>query len=288
MKYLNFENIGSQIIQIKGGTGKFKNKMIYVDANGKALHGFNELKLDGDAFFQLLPDDKKNRQINYISGQSGSGKTYWIKNYLQEYKKIYKSNLSYVFSPFDEDISFEGVSIKNIKIDEELLEDNLTSKDFEDSMVVFDDVESLSNKTLRKDVLRIMDDILMTGRHYNVSACVVFHEACNGHLTKKILNESHSITMFPISLGTRSMKYLCDNYLGMSKEEIKRLKKLKSRAVTIIKSYPKIVLSQKEIYCLCDDSDSDSSESSDSEEEMIIRKGNTTIRKKKDGKFNKI
>ena len=116
MKFLNFEKIGQPIAQIQNSTGKLKNKVVYLDSNAKPLHGFNELKLDGDAYFQLLPDDKKTRQINYVSGQSGSGKTYWIKKYLQEYKKLYKSNEIYVFSPFDEDVSFDGITIKISKL----------------------------------------------------------------------------------------------------------------------------------------------------------------------------
>jgi hypothetical protein len=280
-KYLNFESNGSGIAMIKNGTGKMKNKTVYLDSNAKSLHGFNDLKIEGeDSYFQLLPDLKKNRQVIYVNGSSGSGKTFWIKRYLQEYKRIYPKSEIYVFSPFDSDVSYEGVKIKNIKIEPELLEDNLTSKDFEDSICVFDDVEALSNRILRKEVLRIMDDILCTGRHYNCSACVVFHEACNGALTKKVLNESHAMVFFPATLGTRSLKYLCENYLGMDKDEIKRLKKLKTRAVAIIKSYPKLVLSEKDIYCLCDGSDSESSES-ESEEEIIFTRKKAIVKKKK-------
>ena len=280
-KYLNFESNGSGIAMIKNGTGKMKNKTVYLDSNAKSLHGFNDLKIEGeDSYFQLLPDLKKNRQVIYVNGSSGSGKTFWIKRYLQEYKRIYPKSEIYVFSPFDSDVSYEGVKIKNIKIEPELLEDNLTSKDFEDSICVFDDVEALSNRTLRKEVLRIMDDILCTGRHYNCSACVVFHEACNGALTKKVLNESHAMVFFPATLGTRSLKYLCENYLGMDKDEIKRLKKLKTRAVAIIKSYPKLVLSEKDIYCLCDGSDSESSES-ESEEEIVFTRKKAIVKKKK-------
>ena len=280
-KYLNFESNGSGIAMIKNGTGKMKNKTVYLDSNAKSLHGFNDLKIEGeDTYFQLLPDLKKNRQVIYVNGSSGSGKTFWIKRYLQEYKRIYPKSEIYVFSPFDSDVSYEGVKIKNIKIEPELLEDNLTSKDFEDSICVFDDVEALSNRTLRKEVLRIMDDILCLGRHYNCSACVVFHEACNGALTKKVLNESHAMVFFPATLGTRSLKYLCENYLGMDKDEIKRLKKLKTRAVAIIKSYPKLVLSEKDIYCLCDGSDSESSES-ESEEEIVFTRKKAIVKKKK-------
>jgi hypothetical protein len=285
-KFLNLESIGQPIAQIKNGAGKMKNKIIYVDSNGKSLHGFNELKIQGDdTYFQLIPNPKIERQILYIAGCIGSGKSYFTKLYLKEYEKLFPKNTIYMFSPIGEDESLEGVKINYIKIEPELLDDKLTAEDFKDSMVIWDDCEAIENKALRNECTRILNSILTTGRHYNVSCILTYPEICAGIATKKILNESHSITWFPKTLGTRSMKYLCDQYLGMSKDEIARLKKLKTRAVTVIKSYPKIVLSEKQIYCLCDDSDSDSSESSDSEEEIIFSKNKSIVKRKKDNKF---
>lgn len=279
MKFLNFEQIGSPIAQIKDGQGKLKNKIVYLDSNAKSLHGFNEFKLDGDANFQLLPNPKTERQILYIAGCSGSGKSYYTKLYLQEYKKLFPNNKIYMFSSIGEDSSLDGVKIDYITIAPELLEDGLTAQDFKDSMVIFDDCEAIENKPLRNEVTRILNSILTTGRHYNVSCILTYHEICSGLATKKILNESHSITFFVRTLGTRSLKYLCDQYLGMSKDEIQRVKKLKTRAVTIIKGYPKLVLSQKEIYCLCDDSESESS--SESEEEIVFTRKKIINKKRK-------
>jgi hypothetical protein len=96
--------------------------------------------------------------------------------------------------------------------------------------------------------------------------------------TKKLLNESHAITVFPRNMGGRSIKYLFENYLGLDKEEIKRLKKLKTRALTVVKGWPKVVVSDKEILCLgCDDSDSDISSS----DEMPIYETKKKLIKKK-------
>jgi hypothetical protein len=242
------------------------------------MKSFNHIKLEGDDRFQLIPNDKIERSINYVCGSSGSGKTYFIKLYLMEYKKMFPKNEIYLFSPFDEhDKSYDGVKVTPIKIDEELLQDQLSSKDFENSLLCFDDIEAISNIKLRKEVQRIADTVLTTGRHFHVSAFMVYHEPCSGVITKKSLSESHSITFFPKTLGGRSMKYLCDSYLGLDKDEIKKIKKLKTRAVTVIKGYPKIILSDKEIYCLgCDDSDSDSS----SDDGMSIYETKKTIKKK--------
>ena len=276
MKFLSFEQ-GIPVASRKSESKRINNKVIHLDDKARSINSFNELKLQGDDKFQLMPNPKIERQIHYVCGSSGSGKTYFIKLYLMEYKKMFPKNNIYVFSPFDEDKSFDGVKISYIKIDNDMLDDNLESKDFENSLCVFDDIEALTNAKLRKEVQRIADSILTTGRHFHVSAFMVYHEPCNGLITKKTLNESHSITFFVKTLGGRSMKYLCDSYLGLDKDEIKKIKKLKTRAVTVIKGYPKIILSDKEIYCLgCDDSDSESSS-----DEMPIYETKKKLIKKK-------
>ena len=280
MKFLTFEQDATPIASIKSDSSRIKNKIIHLDDKARSINGFNELKLQGDDKFQLVPNPKIERQIHYVCGSSGSGKTYFIKQYLIEYKKMFPKNEIFVFSPFDDvDKSFDGVKVSYIQINDDLCEDKLTSKDFENSMVVFDDIEAISIAKLRKEVQRIADSVLTTGRHYNVSAFVVYHEPCNGPSTKKILNESHSISFFPKTLGGKSMKYLCDSYLGLDKDEIKKIKKLKTRSVSVIKGFPKILLSDKNIFCLGLEDESDS-DSSSSEEDIQIYKTKKTIKKK--------
>jgi len=76
------------------------------------------------------------------------------------------------------------------------------------------------------------------------------HEVCNGAETKTVLNECHSVTIFPKVYGNKKLHYLLDNYFGLDKLQIERIKKLDSRAVTIIRSYPKVVVSEKEIFII--------------------------------------
>jgi hypothetical protein len=87
--------------------------------------------------------------------------------------------------------------------------------------------------------------VLDTGRHTKTSVVYTSHLANAGLQTKHILSECHSITIFPKSLGGRAMKYLLDNYLGLDKQQIKKLKKIESRWVTIVKTYPMCILGEK-------------------------------------------
>ena len=94
----------------------------------------------------------------------------------------------------------------------------------------------------------LLNSILETGRHFNASVIFTSHNATMGLDTKRILNECHSITLFPKNLGGKTSKYLLDGYIGLDKNQIKKLKKVNSRWVTIIKSYPQVILSEHEAW----------------------------------------
>jgi hypothetical protein len=91
------------------------------------------------------------------------------------------------------------------------------------------------------------------GRHHNISAIITYHVATAGAETKLVLNESQSITIFPNSMGGRSLKYLLDSYLGLDKKQIDKIKKHDSRWVTILKTFPKMVLYEGGSYILRND-----------------------------------
>ena len=48
----------------------------------------------------------------------------------------------------------------------------------------------------------------------------------------------------------KSSKYLLDNYFGLNKDQIKRVKDVNSRHIAILRSYPMIVQSEREILLL--------------------------------------
>ena len=98
--------------------------------------------------------------------------------------------------------------------------------------------------------MTIVNSILQIGRHFNVSLCFTTHSPTNGAETKILLSEAHIITVFAKTTGSRALKYLLDNYLGMDKKQIEKLKKMKSRAVSVIRGYPQVVLGEKEAFLM--------------------------------------
>jgi len=132
---------------------------------------------------------------------------------------------------------------------DKLLTEDISAKDFKDSCVIFDDTDCLTDKRLRLKVQEILNSVLETGRHFNCEVVYTSHLATDGHQTKRILNECKSVVIFPSGLGGRSIKYLLDNYFGLDRDQIKRIKKLNSRWVQINKGFPMSVVSDKRSVC---------------------------------------
>ena len=165
---------------------------------------------------------------------------------------MYPKREVYILSSIKEDKTLDKIKgLKRIKLDsQEFLTEDLTAEDFKDSLVIFDDTDCLTNKRQKLKVDSILNSVLETGRHFNVEVIYTSHLACNGRDTKRILNECKSVTIFPSGLGGKAMKYLLDNYFGLDREQIKKLKSLNSRWVTIQKGFPMCVMSDKECYIL--------------------------------------
>lgn len=199
-------------------------------------------------------NEKTYRQILYVTGASGSGKSYYTKMYIIQYQQLFPKNSVYIFSSLGEDRTLDSIKgLKRIKLDEKFYNTQFTIKDFADCLLVFDDTEVIKNPLLREKVTNILDLVLETGRHTSTFVIVTSHIATNGNRTKLILTEAHSVTIFPATIGGKTMKYLLDGYFGLDSEQIKHIRSLKSRWITIIKTYPMLVLYEKGAFVLKND-----------------------------------
>ena len=250
---MNLKDGGTPVAIISFEGDKKKNKTLSIEQDKSNVeHYLKELTLTKPKEkIQHIPNKKSERQILYITGASGSGKSYYTKHYCDQYKKMFPKNDIYLISSINEDSSIDKVKgLKRIKLSNELLTTDLQAADFKDSMVIFDDTDCITNKIMRQKVNGILNMLLETGRQTNTSVIYTSHLATAGLETKRILNEAHSVTIFPHSLGGRSLKYLLENYFGLDRHQIKKIKTLPSRWVTLIKSFPMVVLSEKEAYVL--------------------------------------
>lgn len=255
---LNFEKIGIPICEIKQNETKKKGTFLYMaspEEKDEVHSGFVSMSLSTpkykDFHFELAVNDTQERQIIYVTGQSGSGKSYWTRRYVEAYKKAYPSRDIYLFSCINEDASIDKIKdLKRINLTPDLIAEDIQAEDFKDSCVIFDDCDTIIDKAMRKKVLQIQGSILQVGRHHNVSAIITSHVATNGAETRLILTEAHAIVFFPNNMSARSLKYLLESYMGMDKNEIKKIKELAGRSVTFVKTFPKCVVSDKEVYIM--------------------------------------
>ena len=97
---LNLNNIGKPLCRIEGGkyanhvvsvTDSFQQQQEETEAGeGGLIREFRQLKIANDAKFQQVPNPKTEREILYITGRSGSGKSTCTRKYLEEYKKKFR------------------------------------------------------------------------------------------------------------------------------------------------------------------------------------------------------
>lgn len=255
---LNYEGVGSPICEIKMNDSKKKGTLISLaspEEINEVRHGFDEYSLQnsrGENYhMEVSVNTNTERQIIYIAGASGSGKSFWARRYIEAYQKAYPKRQVFVFSALTDDPSIDKIKdLQRVKLTDAILQDDLPSSEFADSLVLFDDVDSIQNSKIRKKVMDIQSDILQTGRHHNVSAVLTNHVATDGKATRLILAEAHIITFFPSMMPSRMLKYLLENYMGLDKETIKKVKKLPGRSVSYIKGFPRVLVSDKEVMVL--------------------------------------
>ena len=187
-------------------------------------------------------DTTLERMVFMICGMSGSGKSTFTSVLCKTYHKQYPKHKIILFSNKPSDPVFDVLSyVDRIVIDEDMLDEQITLNELQKSLVIFDDVECTTSKEIDKELIRISDLILQQGRSYKTSFAYISHQSNNYKATRNILNETHSITIFPAMVTRYSLNYLLKNYFGFEKEMISKICKLPSRWVTINKSPPSIM-----------------------------------------------
>lgn len=255
----NLSNNGKVVAKISGG--RYDGKLIYCcnedagdtsdsedyESKGMGRSSFNYVNIKKhNGKLEPTPDTTRERDISYICACSGSGKSFYTKLYIKNYIKAYPKNNIYLFSKLKNDESLDDIKkIQRVKIDEDLIKDPVELDDLTNSLVVFDDIDTITNKLLKDALLLLQDDILQCGRHKNVSCVITSHLATKGNETKIILSEAHNIVLF---LGSgQNYDYILNKYLGYTTKEIQALKRLKSRWVSFCRHYPQIIFTEYEV-----------------------------------------
>ncbi len=222
-----------------------ENNLTKIRMNDPNLHFFPHIKSYKDA------DEQVDRC--YITGETGSGKSTFVKAYVQKFMKKFPKAKMYLFSSKDEDKQLDSIkSIERVKVDDDILTNPYNLKELtmgkKPTLVIFDDIEDFKNAKINKEVARLRDEILRNGRSYGIYCLYCNHNPCDYKNTRNQIFESNKIIIFPKRAGDGSYTYLLEKKLNLSKDTIKKISSLNSSFVCINKNIPKSIISDKYIF----------------------------------------
>ena len=201
----------------------------------------------------------KERITMFIAGCQNCGKSYYISGFLSTYRKLHPERPVFLVTGLSEkDKHFEGFDLWKINLSHV---PTLTLEDLRrrgpgaprtGSLVIFDDVDRITDDKVNKAVQKLISDILSNGRDHatqagiaDIDIIVTNHEVNDYGRTKRLLTECNYVVLFPSATVGRQMKLIIDK-IGVSKGIEKQITNYKtSRSLLIHKTYP--------MYCVMED-----------------------------------
>lgn len=206
-----------------------------------------EVELPHDSMFSLIPNpDPKKRDVYYIVGSSGSGKSHIARGIAEGYRYLYPDRPIILVSKLNEDDTLDNMKGgKPLRLNiQTLVDDPPDIEEFRDSLVIIDDVDALPKKQL--DAVRTLaNDISITGRHTVTSLLWLSHHITDYSRTRLILNEATCYVVYPQTTSRHALKYLLETHAGIDSENIKKLRKM-GRWVAVHKNCPVYVIGAHE------------------------------------------
>lgn len=238
---LNYKK-GTPIALIRCKNNKKMDRLIIRVSTDKN-DGVDEIILPKDCVLQVLPSVDASERY-YISGPTGSGKSYFISKWLGMNRKIFKNKnkkLIYIFSRIKHDQQLDKFNPIRPEL-ESLIDKPITMEDLNNAICIFDDIDSIKDKNVKNAVFDLRDDLLVCGRHGNVTVICTTHQLMNHNESKRCINESSSCVIYPQSGATYQINNFLKKYCGFSKDLIEYIKSINTRWICIRKLYPLIII----------------------------------------------
>jgi hypothetical protein len=149
------------------------------------------------------------------------------------------------------DPAYEKIkNVDYVKIDATVLEIPFDVGEFTNSVCLFDDIESITDKKLNDSVRIFRNQCYEIGRSpSNITTIAVHHVILANEKTKIILNESDEVVLFPKS-NFSQIESLCRRYYGMTKDQLNYLKDVPSRWAVVKRSYPTTIITENAVKVL--------------------------------------
>lgn len=246
---INFDGNGKKVANIFTLNGKIIKEVFCSEDDG----GLDKIRINDDTyFFPAIADFKTEEQVDrvYVCGETGSGKSSFIREYVLKFLQQYPKATILLFSSKLEDKQLDDIkTIKRVEVDDDIHNNPYTLKEMSSNstptLCIFDDCEDFPNKKINKEVERLRDEVLRNGRSYGIYSIFVHHNPTDYKATRNMIFEANKVVIFPRRSGKGTYNYLLDKKLLISKEHIDMINTLKSSYVCICKQIPKCIISNK-------------------------------------------
>ena len=191
----------------------------------------------------------------YISAPSGAGKSYFTGQYVEEIRnKFGKKRNIFIFSRVDEDKALDKFPKKvltRIPLEKKLWDEvKFLPEDFKKSICIFDDIDTIQDKTLARKVQALRGNMLETGRHSEITVISTSHQIQNFLETRQLINEAMYVVLFPRASSIYHISNFLEKYMGLNSHQIKDIYKLNTRWIYISKQYPRYIIWQHGVMIL--------------------------------------
>lgn len=258
------------------------NRVVYFET--KEDHKQKPVATEHRGHLEILPRKPnvgtENENI-FVCGASGSGKTYVLRTYACNYKRLHPTNKIYMITQSKEEKLPDSCKVftatmrdskrtyaefldlqyidaytyfKDKKDDEQVLD---ITRDYKECLVIFDDFVYFAGKnknetkTMRDNINLMILQILNLGRKIGVSCLITSHllyDRKYNELFQNIYSEINKLCFSPDNINKRQLSYILKSYFSFNGLEIRRTFKFddKTHMITYNKK-PAFLLSENKI-----------------------------------------
>ena len=231
------------------------------DANNQIKSGFSkELILHDNQYIKNGSPNLVLRDISYVSGAQGAGKSTYCRNYINDFIEMLPDKPIILMSRIEDDESFRDLIADGKMIpldinDEDIVDNPIDAKtELSNSLCVFDDYLQF-DKAIQKSLQYTLKDILLNGRDQgnygdDIYCLVTSHMISDYQKTREILNESSVIVMFPKAGQVYHITRCLKVYVGLSKNQIEKCLNLNTRWIALYKRAPNYCLWEGGVFAI--------------------------------------
>jgi hypothetical protein len=197
----------------------------------------------------IIPIPDKESERIYIAGKSGSGKSFLTAIYAREYNEMFPKRKIYIFTKHAKEKAYKNIPHIEITCDDDMVKEEIKVLDFKKSLVIFDDCDHIQDKKISTNIRRFNNDLITTGRKYDIHTITLQHQLMDYKETRNLLNEANKVIFFNSASNYHVTRYL-KVYVGLDPQQIKKITGLKSRWTMISLTIPSYVLHEHGIFIL--------------------------------------